>query len=98
MKYQFHPAAEAEFLEAVGFYESKVTGLGSALVSEFEMLADLIGDTPQAWQIVLGPDIRKAPLQRFPLSVIYREKTPGFEVLAIAHDRRRPQYWLNRRK
>jgi len=84
-------------LEAVGYYESKVTGLGAALISEFDMLAGLIGDTPKAWQIVLGPEIRRVPLNRFPLSVIFREKTAGFDVLAIAHDRRRPQYWLNRR-
>jgi len=31
MKYYFHPAAEAEFLESVGYYESKVSGLGGAL-------------------------------------------------------------------
>jgi toxin ParE1/3/4 len=28
--YEFHPDAEAEFLESVGFYESKVKGLGKA--------------------------------------------------------------------
>ncbi len=28
MTYKFHPAAEAEFLESVGYYESKVKGLG----------------------------------------------------------------------
>lgn len=37
MRYQFHPAAESEFLEAVGYYESKVKGLGAALISEFGM-------------------------------------------------------------
>ncbi|RZU99216.1 hypothetical protein EV698_1498 [Spiribacter vilamensis] len=53
MNYSFHPAAEVEFLESVGYYESKVPGLGGALIEEFE-------------------------------------------ILAIAHDRRRPQYWLGR--
>lgn len=48
MNYSFHPAAEAEFLESVGYYESKVPGLGG-------------------------------------------EKPDGFQVLAVAHDRRRPQ-------
>ena len=32
MKYSFHPAAEAEFLESVGYYESKVSGLGGAFI------------------------------------------------------------------
>ncbi|MDO9518928.1 MAG: hypothetical protein Q7L19_01780 [Pseudohongiella sp.] len=51
MSYSFHPAAEAEFLEAIGYYESKVSGLGDALIHEFSALADLIGESPKAWQI-----------------------------------------------
>jgi len=30
VSYFFHPAAEAEFLELIGYYESKVPGLGGA--------------------------------------------------------------------
>jgi hypothetical protein len=96
MIYSFHPAAEAEFLESVGYYESKVPGLGGAFIVEFEALANLVGESPKAWQVELQPDIRRAPLQRFPLSIVYREKRDGFQVLAVAHDRRRPQYWLSR--
>lgn len=81
MSYSFHPAAEAEFLESAGYYESSVPGLGSTFIEEVE----------------LQPDIRRAPLDKFPLSIIYREKLTGFQILAIAHDRRRPQYWLERR-
>lgn len=96
MNYSFHPAAEAEFLESVGYYESKVPGLGGTFIEEFEALANLVGESPKAWQIELPPDIRRAPFYRFPLSVVYREKSNGFQVLAVAHDRRRPQYWLGR--
>ncbi|WP_203301054.1 type II toxin-antitoxin system RelE/ParE family toxin [Marinobacter sediminum] len=96
MNYSFHPAAEAEFLESVGYYESKVPGLGGAFIEEFEALANLVGESPKAWQVELQPDIRRAPPHRFPLSIVYREKPDGFQVLAVAHDRRRPQYWLGR--
>lgn len=96
MNYSFHPAAEAEFLESVGYYESKVPGLGGAFITEFEALATLIGESPKAWRVELEPDIRRVPLQRFPLSIVYREKPDGFQVLAVAHHRRRPQYWLGR--
>lgn len=96
MSYSFHPAAEAEFLESVVFYESKVPGLGGVLIDEFDALARLIAESPKAWQIELDPGIRRAPLSRFPLSIIYREQSDGFQVLAVAHDRRRPQYWLGR--
>lgn len=96
MSYSFHPAAEAEFLESVGYYESEVPGLGGALIEEFESLANLIDEFPKGWKVELPPDIRRAALHRFPLSVVYREKSDGFQVLAVAHDRRRPQYWLDR--
>ena len=69
MNYSFHPAAEAEFLESVGYYESMVPGLGAALIEEFETLAELIGKSPKGWQVELEPDIRRVPLQRFPLSI-----------------------------
>lgn len=97
MNYSFHPAAEAEFLESVGYYESRVPRVGGALIEEFKAPANLIGESPKGWQIELPPDIRRAPLHRFPLSIIYREKLDDFQVLAVAHDRRRPQYWLGRR-
>ena len=96
MNYSFHPAAEAEFLESVGYYESKVPGLGGAFITEFEALATLIGESPKAWRVELEPDIRRVSLHRFPLSIVYREKSDGFQVLAVAHHRRRPQYWLGR--
>ena len=50
MTYFFHPAAEAEFLESVGYYESRVPGLGGALIEEMEALADLICSSPRARQ------------------------------------------------
>ena len=43
MNYSFHPAAEAEFLESIGYYESKVPGLGGAFIEEFETLSFLFG-------------------------------------------------------
>lgn len=96
MKCSFHPVAEAELLESVGYYESKVPGLGGAFIEEFERLIELVGKSPKAWQIELQPNIRRVPLRKFPLSVIYREQLGEFQVLAVAHNRRRPQYWLGR--
>jgi plasmid stabilization system protein ParE len=96
MKLEFHSAAEAEFLEVVGYYESRVPGLGNALIEEMEALLELINQTPKAWQVEAEPDIRKAPFQRFPISLIYRQRGNNFQVLAVAHDRRRPQYWIER--
>ncbi|MDF1868157.1 MULTISPECIES: type II toxin-antitoxin system RelE/ParE family toxin [Thalassolituus] len=96
MSYTFHPAAEAELLEAIAYYESKVSGLGEALIMEFETLTKLLQDNPHAWQVLLEPNIRRVPLRSFPMSVIYRIQNDSFQVLAISHDRKRPYYWLKR--
>jgi len=98
MNYGFHPAAEAEFLESIGYSESKVPGLGGALIEEFDLLISLICESPKAWQIELAPDIRQVPLHRFPLSIVYRENSDTVQILAVAHERRRPQYWRGRIK
>ncbi len=65
MNYYFHPAAEAEFLELVGYYESKISGLGRALIEEFEALAKLIGTSSKGGQIELEPDIVERPFTDF---------------------------------
>ncbi|WP_086481618.1 type II toxin-antitoxin system RelE/ParE family toxin [Oceanospirillum sanctuarii] len=96
MSYTFHSAAEAEFLECISYYESKVPGLGKTLIDEFEHLLQLVLQSPEAWQTELPPDIRRIPMKRFPLSVIYRIKHEQIQILALAHDKRRPWYWINR--
>lgn len=93
MSYEFFPAAEEEFLDSVSFYEARVPGLGSALIDEFESLAEAISGSPTMWKIERPPDIRRAHLRRFPLSVVYRPCAVGFQVLAVAHDSRRARYW-----
>lgn len=70
MNYEFHPNAELEFLESVGFYESKVRGLGSAFIDEFEAVVNLVCESPSQRKIERTPDIRRASLHRFPFAIV----------------------------
>ncbi|MES0492178.1 MAG: type II toxin-antitoxin system RelE/ParE family toxin [Leptospirales bacterium] len=96
MKYFFHPAAEAEHLEIIAYYESKKPGLGASYLEDFELGAASICDMPNLFPVDKQPDIRRMNLIKFPFTVIYREFSRSIQVLAIAHQRRRPQYWLGR--
>jgi len=96
MSYVFHPAAEAEHLESIAFYESKLPGLGAAYLAEFENVMKRVCDGPQRYPIEKEPDIRRILMNRFPFTVLYREKDGVVQVLAVAHQRRRPRYWLGR--
>ncbi|QVL50029.1 MAG: type II toxin-antitoxin system RelE/ParE family toxin [Thiocapsa sp.] len=96
MSYSFHPAAEAEYLEAIRYYESKRPGLGAALLADFESVIDTVCAAPRRNPVEQSPDVRRKSLRRFPYTVLYRERSGLVEVLAIAHHRRRPEYWVGR--
>lgn len=39
MKFEFHPEARLEFLDAVRYYESRQSGLGEHFISFYEKLS-----------------------------------------------------------
>jgi len=47
VNYSFFPEAEAEYLEAVRFYEEQRAGLGDALISEFEHAIGVAAERPE---------------------------------------------------
>ena len=51
MKYFFHPAAEAEHLESVAYYESKRAGLGASYLAEFESLMNQVCAAPHRYTV-----------------------------------------------
>jgi toxin ParE1/3/4 len=96
VNYEFHVAAEAEHLETVAYYESKRPGLGATYWAEFELAMERILEMPRSYPIEMEPDIRHRVMKKFPFTIIFRETPNLIQVLAIAHHRRRPAYWLGR--
>ncbi|MBT3308441.1 MAG: type II toxin-antitoxin system RelE/ParE family toxin [Gammaproteobacteria bacterium] len=96
MKYQFHPAAEAEYLESVAYFESKQPGLGASYLMEFERVLSKVCEAPDRYPAEGESRVRKVQMRRFPFAVLYRVSSDKVQVLAVAHHRRRPQYWLGR--
>lgn len=96
MNYRFHRAALAEHLDEVAFYESRLPGLGADYLAEFEAVMVRICATPDFYPCIDDTDIRKGGFNRFPFHVIYRVEPAQIVILAIAHQRRRPAYWIGR--
>ncbi len=91
----FNTLAEAELGDAVDHYEGESPGLGSAFLAAVERaVADLV-EYPESAPVLSGP-YRKKVLTRFPFNLIYRLKRNEIRILAVAHQRRRPYYWLGR--
>jgi hypothetical protein len=53
---------------------------------------------PRRYRIERAPDLRTIVLRRFPFSLIYRFVRGDIQILAVAHFRRRPRYWSERRR
>lgn len=96
MNYRFHPAAFREHYDSAAFYQNRLQGLGADYLAEFEAVMVHICAVPNFYPDVGAPDIRKAGLKRFPFYVIYRVGPFHIDVLAVAHQRRRPAYWAGR--
>ncbi len=96
MSYYFHPGAETEHLESVAYYETKRSGLGSDYLTEFENAMKAVCENPYRYAVEKQPDIRRFRMKRFPFMILFREVSGKIQILAVAHKRRRPQYWLGR--
>ena len=95
---RFSDPASEELAEAVRWYEQQRTGLGAELFDTVAQSVDLIRanpeiGTPQRAQL----PARQYLLRRFPYKVIYRNRDEDIYVVAIAHTKRRPNYWKDRR-
>ena len=101
MRLELHPEARAELRSAALWYDERRTGLGDEFIAEVSATLDRIGDAPESyppWPRARAevPLIRKATTQRFPYVIAFEKHERHVLVLAIAHAKRRPLYWLTR--
>jgi plasmid stabilization system protein ParE len=89
--------AEAELHEAIAHYEDVEAGLGQRLKEEARAVILWIQDNPELPR-VRPKGYRRANLKVFPYYVAYFVWGDAIWILAVAHSRRRPEYWLERKK
>jgi toxin ParE1/3/4 len=93
---EFHPAADSELRAAANYYESRVPGLGNDFLTEVEAARFRLSEI-QAAGSRLDAEHRRVGLRRFPFGLIYRITSAGVQIVAVAHRRRRPGYWRQRK-
>jgi plasmid stabilization system protein ParE len=91
----YHEAAEEELLNEIGYLESKVRGLGRRFLTEVKKSERVISDFPESGDEI-RPGIRQRTLHTFRYSLVYSLEQHGVLILAVAHHRRRPGYWIGR--
>jgi hypothetical protein len=95
VKFVFHPEAEAEFFDAIEYYENVEAGLGQDFSLEILATLQNITNYPLAWPVLID-DVRRCLTNRFPFGVVYDVDSNQVRVLAVMHLRRKPYYWKDR--
>jgi hypothetical protein len=87
----FHPRAEEEFLEAIAWYETQLTGLGESFSKQVDNVLQKISSHPLLYQQKIGKR-REAQLYKFPYLIVFKVKPRSKQiyVLAVFHNSRLP--------
>jgi len=97
MNYSLHPEAESDLREAATYYRERAgTALAQAILTEFEHSIHLLLEYPLLGALWLHGK-RRLVMKHFPYAVIYTVVAQEIQVLAVAHQSRRPGYWRKRR-
>ena len=92
--------ASAELAGAARWYEQRHVGLGAQFVGALDAALQSAARWPHSGALVPGVredhQLRRLRVGRFPYHVVYLLADDVIHVLAVAHDRRRPDYWSSR--
>lgn len=90
-----HPEANSELDEQAFYYEVREPGLGQRFMEEVDAALAILLSQPRLGH-PLGDGFHSYILDEFPFALIYKIKGEQLRVVAIAHNRRHPDYWRTR--
>ncbi len=100
LPFRYHPGARRELDAAVDWYEDAASGLGGDFFDEVEAAVRDACEHSTRWPLVPRVDatlaVRRKVLRRFPYSIAWLVQSAEIVIVAVAHSRRRPDYWLDR--
>jgi plasmid stabilization system protein ParE len=92
---EFQPEAIQEAEDARDWYAGRSGTAAANFLRDLDRAFQQILEAPDRWP-KFEAGTRRVVLQRFPFSVIYRVQETSVEIIAVAHDKRRPRYWRSR--
>ena len=85
--------AADELDEAIRYYENKCPGIGANFADRVSEAFHRIQRTPPLYPFHKDTRVQKCQIKRFPYTVFYLELDDHIVVIAVAHQKRRPDYW-----
>ena len=99
MKLRILREAEEEARASAIWYDEQWVGLGYDFLDELSAALKQIEEDPGRFLIletIASKQIRRRRLTRFPFVIIFEILETEIVVLAVAHAKRRPNYWRKR--
>lgn len=90
-----NPEAEAEYEVALGWYYARSPRAAGRFQDAFDKAIEAISAHPTRYPAIDAAH-RLIRAGRYPYYLIYRVDGEAVRVLAVAHAKRRPQYWSGR--
>ena len=95
-KVRLHPEAHRDLAAGRDFYGESSPETAERFLLEVDAALALIQEAPERWAMYrLG--MRRFVMPSFPYSIVYRPAASTIDVHAVAHAKRRPLYWRNRK-
>ena len=96
MRIRFSEFANNELVDACDWYERQQAGLGLRFRSAVQDAALQIAGTPLLFPVELD-EVRRYVMTRFPYTLRYVLRGDEVWVMAVSHQHRQPDYWVNRK-
>jgi plasmid stabilization system protein ParE len=94
-KVTFHPGASENYAATYRWYHDRRPVLAANFESEIDRGVRLISQNRSRWP-KFDDRRRRFIVRKFPYSIIYELHREEVVILAVAHGKRRPNYWRER--
>lgn len=94
-KIQFESRAGQDVAGIAFHYHSIGSSIAQKFFNELKTALTFIRKFPDAGTEVES-GVRKLILKKFPYSIFYRQAEKSIIIIAVLHQRRRPEYWKGR--
>ena len=92
---EYHEDARVDFDESFDYYRKRSVGAALGFTAAVDEAIDQILANPGRFASTHG-GCRYCALHRYPFRIIFRDEPNRLVIVAIAHAKRRPDYWHGR--
>jgi plasmid stabilization system protein ParE len=95
MEVRFFEEANAEIEEGRDWYRRRSEVAEAALLRELNHAVGMVAEAPHRWAKYIA-GTRRYVFPTFPYSLVFFVANDAINIVAVAHDKRKPGYWRKR--